>query len=170
MLVERADIPYVLLNHLVIRISRMALAEHRFQKNINLAAVSLMSQLMIRLKAMTVKHPHGLPVSRSSGVVVRNELLTDFYSTISATALRPVQELVTLNQDQTPATIQEVPELVIETFIALLEKQRSQWLEKPLTSPCYQMADNLPYIVSEIREIGDQIKQATADLPFGYGR
>lgn len=148
----------------------MALAEHRFQKTINLAAVSLMSQLMIRLKAMTLKYPHGLPTTRSAGVVIRNELLSDFYGLVSEAALRPVQDLVAVNQDLTPATIKEVPDLVIETFVALLEKQKAQWLEKTVASPFRQLADNLPYIVSEIREIGEQIRKTTTDLPYGYGR
>jgi hypothetical protein len=148
----------------------MALAEHRFQKAINLAAVSLMSQLMVRIKVITFKHGGRLPNFRSSGNTVRNELLTDFYALIPEAALRPVENLVSVNQDLTPSTIKEVPDLVIETFIALLEKQKPQWLELEATTALRQLADGLTYIVSDIREIGDQIRKATADLPFGYGR
>jgi hypothetical protein len=148
----------------------MALAEHRFQKSINLAAVSLMSQLMTRIKVITFKHGGRLPNFRSSGNTVRNELITDFYGIITEAALRPVENLVAVNQDLMPATIKEIPGLVIETFIALMEKQKPQWLELETSTALRQLADGLNYIVSDIREIADQIRHATDDLPYGHGR
>ncbi len=148
----------------------MEITEHRFQKAINLAAVSLMSQLMVRINMITMKHGGRLPNFRSSGNTVRNELSAEFYALIPAAALRPAENLVAVNQDITPTTIKEIPDLVIETFIALMEKQRPQWLELETSTALRQLADGLTWIASDIREIAAQIRTATADLPYGYGR
>lgn len=148
----------------------MTLKEHRFQKTINLAAVTLMTRLTAELDAISHRNPYGLPLHGSPGNIVQSELAINFYPHVAETALNPVQALAVKNPEIMPSTIIEVPNLILETFIALIEKRKTTWLDREDHTPFNQYAYSLDKMIGDIRRIGEQIKTATADLPFDYGR
>lgn len=148
----------------------MNIEMHRHQKTINLAAVGLMSRLMIELDTIHKKNSFDAPTLGSPSTFIDIKLSESFYAYVAQAALAPVQALVATNIDLTPETIYQVPELIIETFIVLIERRHEDWKAGKEHLVHRHFADDLTFFISELRFISQEIKQATADLPFDYGR